>query len=227
LTEEYGLSPQFVAGHSVGTFSAAVIAGVITLAEALAAVALRGRLMEEACADGDWGMAAVSGLPIRSAGQIAQQVATADDPGLAGEHQQRHPNRIQRHRIRAAKGRRCRRESRSAQVRANQRVGGVALSKAGRHRATAGGTPCRSAAAGAHRPLPHQHAGAGHHISRGSPRRPGRRHCPPGPVVRRHPADRRAWRYLCHRDPTWSRPHPTRSVCRIRFRRNFVAGQRC
>ena len=80
LTEDYGLTPQFVAGHSVGTFAAAVIAGVITLAEALAAVALRGRLMEEACADGDWGMAAVSGLPIRSAGQIAQQVATADDP---------------------------------------------------------------------------------------------------------------------------------------------------
>jgi malonate decarboxylase epsilon subunit len=53
---------------------------VITLSEALAAVALRGALMKEACADGDWGMAAVTGLPTRPAGQIAQQVATADDP---------------------------------------------------------------------------------------------------------------------------------------------------
>jgi malonate decarboxylase epsilon subunit len=80
LSDDYGLTPSFVAGHSVGAFSAAVTAGVITLAEALAAVALRGRLMEEACADGDWGMAAVSGLPTRPACQIAQRVATADDP---------------------------------------------------------------------------------------------------------------------------------------------------
>jgi len=36
--------------------------------------------MEEACADGDWGMAAVNGLPTRSACQIAHHVATADDP---------------------------------------------------------------------------------------------------------------------------------------------------
>jgi malonate decarboxylase epsilon subunit len=80
LSDDHGLTPQFVAGHSVGAFSAAVTAGVITLAEALAAVALRGDLMKEACADGDWGMAAVTGLPTRSACQIAQQVATADDP---------------------------------------------------------------------------------------------------------------------------------------------------
>jgi malonyl CoA-acyl carrier protein transacylase len=80
LTEDHGLTPQFVAGHSVGAFSAAVTAGVITLDEALEAVALRGRLMEEACAEGDWGMAALSGLPTRSAYQIAHQVATANDP---------------------------------------------------------------------------------------------------------------------------------------------------
>ena len=80
LTEDHGLTPQFVAGHSVGAFSAAVTAGVITLVEALEAVALRGHLMKEACADGDWGMAALTGLPTRSACEIAQQVATADDP---------------------------------------------------------------------------------------------------------------------------------------------------
>ena len=80
LTADHGLSPQFVAGHSVGAFAAAVTAGVITLVDALAAVALRGRLMEEACAVGDWGMVAVSGLPIRSACAIADQVRTADDP---------------------------------------------------------------------------------------------------------------------------------------------------
>ena len=80
LTDDHGLAPQFVAGHSIGAFAAAVTTGVLTLAEALAAVALRGRLMKEACADGDWGMAAVSGLPTRTAYQITQHVATADDP---------------------------------------------------------------------------------------------------------------------------------------------------
>jgi malonate decarboxylase epsilon subunit len=80
LTEDHGLTPQFVAGHSVGAYAAAVTAGVLTLAEAVSAVALRGQLMTEACADGDWGMAALTGLPTRSACQMADQVATADDP---------------------------------------------------------------------------------------------------------------------------------------------------
>jgi malonyl CoA-acyl carrier protein transacylase len=80
LTEDHGLTPQFVAGHSVGTFSAAVTAGVMSLGEALEAVALRGHLMKEACAEGDWGMAALTGLPTRSSCAIAQEVGTADDP---------------------------------------------------------------------------------------------------------------------------------------------------
>ena len=80
LTEDHGLVPQFVAGHSVGTFAAAVTAGVITLAEALTAVALRGRLMEQACSEGEWGMAALTGLPTRIAWEITQQVRTDDDP---------------------------------------------------------------------------------------------------------------------------------------------------
>src|SRR5215218_2814416 len=80
LTEDHGLVPQFVAGHSVGAFAAAVTAGVLTLSEALIAVEMRGRLMEQTCAQGDWGMAAVSGLPTRTAAEIVRQVATDDDP---------------------------------------------------------------------------------------------------------------------------------------------------
>jgi len=80
LTEDFGLTPRFVAGHSVGAFAAAVTAGVLTLPEALSAVALRGRLMEAACAQASWGMAAVSGLPTRAATQLAQHVSTDNDP---------------------------------------------------------------------------------------------------------------------------------------------------
>jgi len=75
LTEDQGLTPQFVAGHSVGAFAAAVTAGVLDFAAAMAAVELRGRLMEEACAEGDWGMAALTGLPIRAARQLVAEPA--------------------------------------------------------------------------------------------------------------------------------------------------------
>jgi len=80
LVDEHGLDPEFVAGHSVGAFAAAVTAGVLTLAEALAAVELRGRSMEDACAQGNWGMSAVSGLPTRAAAELVRRVATDDDP---------------------------------------------------------------------------------------------------------------------------------------------------
>jgi malonate decarboxylase epsilon subunit len=62
FADSYYLSPTFVAGHSVGTFAAAVTAGVLTFPEALTAVRLRGELMTQACASGRWGMAAVIGL---------------------------------------------------------------------------------------------------------------------------------------------------------------------
>jgi malonate decarboxylase epsilon subunit len=63
---DYGIGPGFAAGHSVGAFTAAVTAGVLTLTEALTAVRLRGELMRQACASGDWGMAAVNGLRLRA-----------------------------------------------------------------------------------------------------------------------------------------------------------------
>ena len=73
LREDFGLTPEFVAGHSVGAFAATVTVNVLTFAEALTAVELRGRLMKEACAQGDWGMAAVVGLPIRAARGLTDQ----------------------------------------------------------------------------------------------------------------------------------------------------------
>ena len=98
LTEDQGLTPRFVAGHSVGAFAAAVTAGVLDFADALTAVELRGRLMKEACSQGDWGMAAVTGLPIRTARQLAERDHHRRRAGVAGQRQQRHSNRSQRHR---------------------------------------------------------------------------------------------------------------------------------
>jgi malonate decarboxylase epsilon subunit len=42
LTDDRGLVPAFVAGLSIGAFAAAVTAGVLTLADAMSAVRLRG-----------------------------------------------------------------------------------------------------------------------------------------------------------------------------------------
>lgn len=56
-----GVCPQFVAGHSIGAFSAAVIAEVLSFEDALRIVWLRAHLMEEAFPFG-YGMGVVIGL---------------------------------------------------------------------------------------------------------------------------------------------------------------------
>jgi len=78
LTDEHRVSPDIVAGHSVGAFAAAVGAGVLTFAEAVAAVRLRGDSMTRACASGQWGMAALTGLPLRAARDLVAS-EDADD----------------------------------------------------------------------------------------------------------------------------------------------------
>ncbi|MFF6779039.1 type I polyketide synthase [Streptomyces sp. NPDC012637] len=52
VMEHHGLVPDFVIGHSVGELAAAYAAGVLTLQDGVALVAVRGRLMESARGDG-------------------------------------------------------------------------------------------------------------------------------------------------------------------------------
>jgi malonate decarboxylase epsilon subunit len=75
LLDRHGMTVSHVAGHSVGAFAAAVVAGVLTLSDAVTAVTVRGRAMRDACAGGDWGMAAVTGLRTRTATEIADRIA--------------------------------------------------------------------------------------------------------------------------------------------------------
>lgn len=60
---EANVKPQFVAGHSVGAFAAAVVAGVLTLEDGLELVIRRAESMVRA-APGDTGMAVLAGAPL-------------------------------------------------------------------------------------------------------------------------------------------------------------------
>ena len=69
-----GLVPSFVAGHSLGEYSANVAAGTFAFADALRLVRRRGRYMQEAVPVGEGAMAAILGL---DADQVAQACAEA------------------------------------------------------------------------------------------------------------------------------------------------------
>lgn len=74
LLRSRGHAPVFLAGHSLGEYSAHVAAGTFGLADALRTVRRRGVYMQEAVPVGEGAMAAVLGLP---AEQVAQACAEA------------------------------------------------------------------------------------------------------------------------------------------------------
>jgi [acyl-carrier-protein] S-malonyltransferase len=63
VASEHGLAADYVAGHSLGEYSALVAAGAISFADALRLVRQRGRYMQEAVAPGVGAMAAILKLP--------------------------------------------------------------------------------------------------------------------------------------------------------------------
>lgn len=64
---------HYVAGHSLGEYTALVAAGVLTFAEALCLVRLRGQAMQEAVPEGMGKMAAILGLDFNTVQNIAQE----------------------------------------------------------------------------------------------------------------------------------------------------------
>src|SRR5271168_233639 len=59
---EHGVTPSYVAGHSLGEYSANVAAGALSFADAVRTVRSRGQYMQEAVPAGEGAMAAILGM---------------------------------------------------------------------------------------------------------------------------------------------------------------------
>lgn len=75
LLASRGLEPEFVAGHSLGEYSANVAAGTFGFADALRIVRRRGRYMQEAVPVGEGAMAAVLGLDAEAVARACEEAS--------------------------------------------------------------------------------------------------------------------------------------------------------
>jgi [acyl-carrier-protein] S-malonyltransferase len=75
VLEEKGIKPGFVAGHSLGEYSAHVAAGTISFADAVRTVRNRGMYMQEAVPVGTGVMAAILGMSLDAVGAVCGDAA--------------------------------------------------------------------------------------------------------------------------------------------------------
>jgi [acyl-carrier-protein] S-malonyltransferase len=78
VLEENGLSASFVAGHSLGEYSAHVAAGTFSFADAVRTVRNRGKYMQEAVPVGSGAMAAILGLDLDQVTALCADAAQAE-----------------------------------------------------------------------------------------------------------------------------------------------------
>ena len=78
LLESRGLTPAYVAGHSLGEYSANVAAGTLSFGDALRIVRQRGRYMQEAVPVGQGAMAAIFGLDADQVARACEEAAEGD-----------------------------------------------------------------------------------------------------------------------------------------------------
>lgn len=72
-----GVRPDYVAGHSLGEYTAAVVAGAISAEDGMRVVCQRGRLMARVQSERPGGMAAVIGLSIEEVERLCEQASQA------------------------------------------------------------------------------------------------------------------------------------------------------
>ncbi|MAD09116.1 ACP S-malonyltransferase [Alteromonas oceani] len=77
LLAEQGIAPEYMAGHSLGEYSALVCAGALDFAEAVKLVEARGEFMQQAVPAGAGAMYAIIGLDDDSIAEICHDTAVA------------------------------------------------------------------------------------------------------------------------------------------------------
>jgi [acyl-carrier-protein] S-malonyltransferase len=75
VLEQRGVRPDFVAGHSLGEYTALVAAGALKLSDAVVLVRRRGRYMQEAVPVGTGAMAALIGLDLPAVQSVCERAA--------------------------------------------------------------------------------------------------------------------------------------------------------
>lgn len=75
-----GIRPDYVAGHSLGEYSALVAAGALTFEEGVFLVRRRGEFMEKAVPNGEGTMAAVLGLEREQLSAVTDEVTKLGEP---------------------------------------------------------------------------------------------------------------------------------------------------
>ena len=80
---ERGVTPGLAAGHSLGEYSALVVAGALRFAEAVRLVRRRGEFMQEAVPAGAGAMAALLGVELATVEQVCAEAAQGEVVGVA------------------------------------------------------------------------------------------------------------------------------------------------
>jgi [acyl-carrier-protein] S-malonyltransferase len=83
ILREKGLPANYVAGHSLGEYSALVVAGALRLADAVRLVRKRGQYMQEAVPVGQGAMAAILGLDVAAIEEACRAAALGEVVSLA------------------------------------------------------------------------------------------------------------------------------------------------
>ncbi len=78
VLQSQGITPGYVAGHSLGEYSAHVAAGTLSFADAVKTVRNRGKYMQEAVPVGVGAMAAILGMQIDHVRQICEEAADSE-----------------------------------------------------------------------------------------------------------------------------------------------------
>ena len=78
VLQEKGVTPAFVAGHSLGEYSAHVAAGTMSFADAVRTVRSRGKFMQEAVPVGTGSMAAILGMAPEAVASVCSDAAQGE-----------------------------------------------------------------------------------------------------------------------------------------------------